>query len=449
VTSSVDGLVSGLSTSSLINQLMSVESAPQTALKTKVKTVQTAVASYQSVNSKLSALESAGYTLGQLSSWRGVKATSSSPAVTATATTSVTSGGGSLTVDVKALARAQQMTLKVTTHVDGDADGKPDAAKAPIIPDSQDKISITVGSDNPVDIAITDRSAEGIAAAINKAGLGVKAYVAKISDTEGVLQLTGAKAGAANSFSITGLESSGSTGGGPITTMPASDALIQVGDPDNGGFSVTNTSNTFTDLMSGVTLTATKVEDGVTISSEPDITGLADKFEALVAAANATLSEITKQTAYDASTKKGSPLTGDFMVRQISSTILSKVSAGLTDFGSLSGLGIQLTRDGQLSFNRDKFTSEYVADPTKIQKAGIAFAQAVDTMASNQQKTVKAVITGRSNEINSINDQIDNWDVRLTARREALQRQYASLETALGKLKDQGSWLSGQLAGLS
>jgi flagellar hook-associated protein 2 len=428
---------------------MSVEAAPQTALKTKVKTAQTAVASYQSVNSKLSALESAGYSLGQLSSWRAVKATSSSSAVTATATTSVTSGGGSLTVDVKALAKAQQMTLKVTTHVDGDADGKPDTANAPIIPNSQDKISITIGSGNPVDIAITDRSAEGIAAAINKAGLGVKAYVATISGTEGVLQLTGAKAGAANAFTVTGLETAGSTGGGPITTTPASDALIQVGDPDNGGYSVTSTTNTFTNLMSGVTLTATKVEDAVTITSEPDVTGLADKFQALVDAANATLTEITKQTAYDASTKKGSPLTGDFMVRQLSSTILSKVSAGLTDFGSLSGLGIQLTRDGQLSFDKDKFTSQYAADPTKIQKAGIAFAQAVDTMASKQQTSVTSVITGRNNEIDAITNQIDNWDVRLTARRAALQRQYANLETSLGKLKDQGNWLSGQLAGLS
>lgn len=437
-----------MQTSSIINQLMQVEAAPQTALKTKVKSAQTAVASYQSVNSKLSALESAGYALGQLSTWRGVKATSSSSAVTATATTSVTGGGGSLTLDVKSLSKAQQMMLKVTTHVDGDADGTPDTANAPILPDGQTSISITIGDGSPVDVPITDRSAEGIAAAVNKAGLGVKAYVAKISDTEGVLQFTGAKAGTANSFTISGLDTAGSTGGAPITTTPASDALIQVGDPDNGGYTVTSPTNTFTNLMSGVTLTVTKVEDKVTISTESDVAGVADKFQTLVDAANATLAEISKQTAYDAASKKGSPLTGDFMVRQISSTILSKVSSGLTDFGSLSGLGIQLTRDGQLSFDRDKFVSAYNADPTKIQKAGIAFGELVDTTTSKQQTNVTAVITGRNHEIDSINNQIDNWDVRLDAKRVALQRQYANLETALGKLKDQGNWLSGQLAGL-
>src|SRR4051812_2579158 len=144
MSSSVDGLVSGLSTSSMINQLMQVEAAPQTLLKNKVKNAQTAVASYQSVNTKVTAVQSAAYDLRQLSTWRGVKATSSSDAVTATATSSMISGGGSVTLSVKALAVAQQMTMKVTTHVDGNGDGKPDTANAPIVADSQDKISITV-----------------------------------------------------------------------------------------------------------------------------------------------------------------------------------------------------------------------------------------------------------------------------------------------------------------
>jgi flagellar hook-associated protein 2 len=62
---------------------------------------------------------------------------------------------------------------------------------------------------------------------------------------------------------------------------------------------------------------------------------------------------------------------------------------------------------------------------------------------------LKSTITGRKNEIDSLSDQIDNWDVRLAARRLALQKQYADLEVALGKLNSQSTWLAGQLAGLS
>ena len=44
-----------------------------------------------------------------------------------------------------------------------------------------------------------------------------------------------------------------------------------------------------------------------------------------------------------------------------------------------------------------------------------------------------------------MNAQIDNWDVRLSARQEALTKQYASLETALSNLRSQSSYLASQL----
>jgi flagellar hook-associated protein 2 len=449
--SSVDGLVSGLSTSSMITSLMQVEAAPQTMLKTKVKAAETAVTSYLSVNKQLQSLMTAAGEVASPTAWRGVKASSSSPAVLATANNALTSTAGTLTMDVKALARAQTTTLKVTTHVDADHDGTLDTAKNPIVPNSQNKISITIGAGAAVDIDITaDRSAEGIAKAINAKGLGVRAYMVNTSAGEAVLQFTGTKTGAANAFTITGLEHAATDGGGPITgaNSTATDALIQVGDPLDGGYQITGAGNTFSDLMNGVTLTVTKVEDGVTVTADPDVSGIAAKVSAMVDAMNATMSEITKQTAYDPATKKGSPLTGNFMVRQISSTMLSKVSAGVANFGSVAGLGIKMLQNGQLQFNEADFTKKYNADPAKIQKAATDFATTLKDTADKQSVSVSAVVRGRKTEITSINDQIDNWDVRLALRKEALQKQYSNLETALGSLKNQSSWLSGQLSGL-
>ena len=62
----VDGLVSGMSTSTMISQLMQIEAAPQTRLKTKVSDAQSVVTAYQSVNTKISALKTAADSLGQL-----------------------------------------------------------------------------------------------------------------------------------------------------------------------------------------------------------------------------------------------------------------------------------------------------------------------------------------------------------------------------------------------
>jgi flagellar hook-associated protein 2 len=228
--------------------------------------------------------------------------------------------------------------------------------------------------------------------------------------------------------------------------VAASDATLQVGGAeDEGGYSVTSSTNTFTGLMSGVTLTASKLETGVTVDVSADTSGIADKIKAMVDAANDLLSEVGKQTAFNAGTGKGSTLTGDFMVRQISQAVLSTVSQGQADIGSLSKMGIELDRSGKLTFKKDTFEAAYKADPSTIQTAGLSFAETVEDLTIKQTADVTNAVTGRKSYIDSMNAQIDNWDIRLSARQEALTKQYASLETALSNLKSQSSYLSSQL----
>jgi flagellar hook-associated protein 2 len=451
VTSSVDGLVSGLNTSSLISQLMQVEAAPQTSLKRKVSTEQTVVSAYQSVNGRIASLKTAAYNLGQLSTWRGIKPTSSSTAVTATAVGGLNTTTGSMTFDVKQLARAQVDTARVATS--GDVT-------------TSDSVTIQVGAAaDPVTIDISaDRSAQGIADAINKRGIAVKASVVTTGGSQNILQLTGSKTGTANDFTVTGLEDAGLT-----QVVAAQDAVLQVGGTDEvGGYSVASGTNTFTGLMAGVTVTVGKVEDGVTLNVASDVDGMAAKMQAFVDAANATLTEIGNQTAYDPDTKQGSPLTGDFSVRQMSQSILSSVSRGLSyddpdfvadpanpglkanqiTFGSLSRLGIQLDSTGKLKFDSAKFSAAYNADPTGVKNAGIGLSDQFVALANTQTGALTSAITGRKSNIDSMNAQISDWDLRLAARQVVLQKQYTGLETALGNLRNQQSWLSGQIASL-
>ena len=52
----IDGLVSGLDTTTLINNLMAIESQPQTLLKSKVTTTQSLVSAFQSLNTSVASL---------------------------------------------------------------------------------------------------------------------------------------------------------------------------------------------------------------------------------------------------------------------------------------------------------------------------------------------------------------------------------------------------------
>jgi flagellar hook-associated protein 2 len=457
-TSSVDGLVSGLSTSSMISSLMQVEAAPQTRLKSKVSTAQTVVSSYQAVNAKLVALKNAAADTSALATWRSVKPTASATSVTATAVGGTNTATGSLNFDVVSLAKGQSTTARVA------AGGNITTASS---------FDVKVGDGAAVTVALgDDKSAQGIADALNKAGIsGVKAAVVTTGGAQNILQFTGTKTGTANAFTITGLDDV------TTATSAATDAKLQVGGTDEeGGYAVTSGTNTFTGLMAGVTVTVSKKETNVNLNVESDVSNIASKLQSLVDAANSALSEVSAQTAYDPATKKSSPLTGDFMVRQMSQAILSNVSQGLTyrkdgapaapaagadpatiaadkaanvvKFGSLSKLGIELDRSGKLTFDQEKFAATYNADPTAAKAAGIALGDSFRAVTNTQIENTTNSITGRKNAIDSLNLQIDNWDIRLAAKKTALQKQYSDLETALGKLNSQSTWLSGQIASL-
>jgi flagellar hook-associated protein 2 len=488
--SSVDGLVSGLSTSSMIKSLMQVEAAPQTRLKNKVSVAEMTVAAYLSVNSKVSAMKGAADNLSQLSTWRAVKPTVSSTSVTATATGGTDTTTGSVKFSVKELASAQAGNMRVSTATEQDPEFPLDPTKTRAVwLDVPDKIYVTVGKlDNgdvigtPVEIDVSkDKSAKGIQAAINNAGAGVKASLVSVGNDQSVLQLSGTKTGENYAFSFTGLDNASVDGYQIVEQSAATNAVVEVGggdaNPLGGGYTLTSSNNTFTGLMAGVSLTVSKKEDDLTVTSTTNVASMTEKFQALVDAANAALTEVANQTAYDPATKASSPLTGDFNVRQMSQSILSAISQGLSyrkadapaapdpktatpaeieadadanvvNFGSLSQLGVGLNDKGKLTFNAEKFTAKYNEDPEAIKNAGIAFADTFEALGNKQNTALTGSITGRKNVIDSMNLQIDNWDIRLSARQAALQKQYANLETALGKLNSQSTWLSGQIASL-
>jgi flagellar hook-associated protein 2 len=429
MTSSIDGLISGLSTTTLITQLMQVEAQPQTSLKNKVSTEQKVIAAYQSVNTRLAALQTAAGALVKDATWQSVKAISSSDAVVATATAGAPVGDTTFTVT--GLAKAHTITAEATDLEAMLAVGG--------------GLDIYIGDADPVHVDVTTNTPAGVAAAINAAALGVRASVV-VTDQGTILQIAATKTGTAAVFRVDGFDPPSNV------VVQGANAEITFGIPP-AGYTASSQSNTFTSVVSGVTFTATRVPAGVTISVVPDSGKLADAMQSFVDAASAALAEISTQTKYDAATKTGAALTGNSTVRQLQQDLLSGISNGQTDYGSFAQLGVALDRDGKLTFDRAVFLAAYEADPATVQSVvatGMAStlqevaAQATDPTTGR----VTLAIQGRNSTVRSLTDQIGSWDIRLQARQSTLQRQYAGLEVALGKLKSQSSWLTGQIASL-
>lgn len=427
---SLSGLLGGtagqIDTTTLISQLMTAAALPQTQLKDQLTSVQNVATAYQAINTKMTALQTAAEALTAASAWTATTATSSDSSVVANSTgTALT---GSTTFSVTALANAQVSTLAVAG--DGTVMTNPSAG-----------FTLTVGG-TAHSIVPNSGSAVDVASAINKANLGVRASVLT-TDQGQVLQLSSAKTGTANAFSLSNdFEST------MQTVTGAADAQVAVGTPGSGGYTVTSSSNTFSTLISGVTFSVSKLTSNVTISVASDSTSISNKVTALVNAANTALSEINGDSA------QGAVLQGRSDVRSLAMGIASAVSSGTGSGGSLKTYGIDMDSTGKLSFDADTFAAAYAADPTGTQAAlQSAFAKTLDTTATSAVDPTTGSVTAELSSLNTqesnLNTSIDDWTTRLATIQDNLTTKYTAMETALAKLQSQQTYLTSMFDSLT
>lgn len=440
----ISGLSSGLDTATIINQLMQIEAQPQDQLKSRVGVEQKTLAAFQALNTKFANLTTAAAALAKTSAWSPLTATSSNTAITATATSSASATTLSLTVT--SLARTTQQAFADAHALTDDVSGLAGGGSS--------LVSLTKPDGSTVSVDSGDGTLQGLVNALNDPAnaTGLHANAVQVAPGSYRLVVESAKTGAATGFTLTRADGSALLGG--ATTRAGSDAAIDLG----GGVTATSTTNTFSGLVPGVdvTLGATATIGSTTsISVARDASGVATSVSKLVDSINDVLKSIDSQSTYDAASKTGGPFLGDGTIGSIRDRLLETVyPAG---GGTLSTVGISVDREGLLTFDKDKFTAAYTADPAgvtaKFDDSANGFAERVRAMASGTSDARTGLLTGAINgqntEITRLNSSITDWDDRLALRRSSLERQFTALETALNQMNSQSSWLSGQLASLN
>ncbi|MQA34555.1 flagellar filament capping protein FliD [Modestobacter roseus] len=454
------GLISGMDTGTLISQLMQVEANPQTLLKQKLSAVQADAASYRAMNTRFDALRSAAAALQTDAAWGATKVASSSTTVTVSAGSTAVAGS-EVSFSVTQLAATHAVVSGATWASAGDPAASPQQAW----PLTITRDGTTVGTvDVPAGATLTEA-----VAAINarSAELGVKASVIQVAQGDVRLQLTAATGGAAGVFDV--IPPGGGTSAAFVLTQQGRNAELDLG----GGLVASSATNTFTDLVPGVTLTVTKADPftpvSVTVTDDPS--AAAAKVQSLVDAANGLLESIASYTDPKSST---AILKGDSTLRGLTSQVLSTISAGIGGT-SASSVGIQLTRDGTLTFDKAVFTTALADDPAKVRTfltektivspgadgisgnaddvtTPVGLVAKLEALAKGASDTTTGSLTllakGSDTTARDLQDRIANWDIRLALRKQTLTRQFTAMETALGTLQNQSSWLASQIAGL-
>jgi flagellar hook-associated protein 2 len=350
--SKIDGLVSGLDTTSIINAIMAQAALPQTNLKNQLTTEQAKLAAYQSINTKMVTLQSASDALTSPSTWQAMAATSSSTSVSATA--SAGAQAGSFTFDVTRLATSQ---TSVSANAVSGLSATVVATGTPV--------TITDTFGDPVSVDVGDGSLGAVVAGINKAKAGVQAAAVQVAPGQYRLQLTSTATGESSGFTTSGLDA-GSLGS--ITTLTtAQDAQLTVGAGSSNPYTISSSSNTFDQAFPGLTFTVSQLASNVTISTSADSSGIASQIQAMVDAANAVLTEIGKDTAFDTTSNTASVLTGDSTARQLQNQILTAVSSAAANGLSSASVGLSVTKTGQITFDANAFQAAFQTDPASVQ----------------------------------------------------------------------------------
>jgi flagellar hook-associated protein 2 len=443
------GLGSGLDIEGLVTKLVSAEGQPTTLrLNRKEVELQADLSALGSLKGSLSAFQSSVQSLKYSSSFQVRTATSSNTDLfTVSADSSAVPGGFSIKVEQLAQsAKMRSGNFASETAVPGAG-----------------TLTLGLGASSFTISVASDTTLAGVRDAINKASdnPGIKATLIKV-DSGSQLVLTSDKVGATNAITIGATDTDGLDGNDltrlatvsltPIQT--ASDAIIYV-----DGQKVTKDGNSFSDVISGVTISLKKADPlkTETLSIELDKESAKSKVNDFIKSYNALASIMSSLSSYDAKARKGGPLLGDATLRGVQNQIrqvLSNPTQGVSGFSTLAEIGIKTNKSGALELDSSKFDkviAENFDGVSQLFASDNGLAKRLDGVLTNYLSfdgAVSARVDGVNKQIGDIADQRQKLSTRLTGIEARYRKQFTAMDTLLGQLQATGSYLTQQLANL-
>ncbi|WP_261166320.1 flagellar filament capping protein FliD [Microbacterium sp. Marseille-Q6965] len=450
---SLDGLASGLDTTAMIDALMDVQAIPRNLLKAKADDKEVVISHLQTLNTSLQDLLTKATAAKKADALAAYSATSSSDAVSVTASAGASAARMDIVVDRVATAHTV-VTAALTEW-----------------PEQPPTLTLVDAEGNQTEIVASGTSLTEVAAAINKAGVPVTAQVVSAGvDANGDplhrLQLVATATGTAGAFQIyrgdaaavdAGTATDLATEAGAAVVTQAQDAQVRLWAGTAAEQVVTSSSNTFDELMPGIDVTVSKATtEPVTVSVSADTAASAKTAKSFVDAIAAILKRIDEGSKATVAGSTGETTTlgvytGDSTVRALRRSLGEAVQHPVGGV-SPSSIGVSVDRYGVLTFDAEKFEAALADDPALVEGVFTGIAERVETVATQYSDRYDGLltsrITGQESEVDALEDQIERWDLRLEQRRATLERTYASLETMLSQMQSQQQYLSSQLSAL-
>lgn len=502
---SFSGLGSGLDTNAIVNQLLALERIPINALENRRSTEQRRLDLVGDLGSLVKSLQDAADELSTPSEFFAYAATIDQESV-ATVSASSNADPGTHTVDVQRLASTDRWAFDAVTD-----------REANLSAQAGEQISFTVGTtDYTLTVDESDSSLDGLAGQIEEmAGDVVSASVVNTgTESSPSYQLVLSSKESGEEGRITGIFSNVGQTGGSGTSLSVnysapdvdgeatSSNNITVGNnaiAEIDGLLVERSTNSFTDVIEGVTLELRSVSSAgpANVSVEADRTAVRARIDTFVTKYNEVIEFINSQNEFtpsdsdDGAGSTGGILFGDSLLNDVKRRIqgalfnvdTATVIGDTEGYSTLSLVGIEQSSDGKLSVDSavfdEKFdgniealmdlfadtdgfdnggaeenTPEYYIDTTADSGLMGKLTRAIDQMFGSLPSGESGVElegifdlreTAIRDSISRFDDQIERREDRLVKYEETLVLRFARLEELLGGLNAQGQALNSVL----
>lgn len=232
----------------------------------------------------------------------------------------------------------------------------------------------------------------------------------------------GGSTGAQSAFSVsvTGHDASNDSASAPVATdvSSAQDAIIHLGSAT--GPEITNSSNTFDDVIPGVTMTFTEVSDSdsdlTTFNISEDSSASQEKVQTFVDAYNTLIDTVDSLTTHGDDSTSAGVFAGDAGLNSLANQLDDIAHANYNGV-SIVDYGITLDSHGHLQIDSDQFNDEMAKNPdglTSIFVGDNSMVAQMDDLINTYTDSSNGIITLRQQNIDDQMSKIQDEGDQLT-----------------------------------
>ncbi|SHI12404.1 Flagellar hook-associated protein 2 [Vibrio aerogenes CECT 7868] len=415
----------------------------QTLYKTQENTYQSQLTALGKVQTALNSFRSAVQSMNSSNSSVVQNSATSSSESNFTASASAKALAGSYQIFVEQIATANQVSASMPSTLTADTE----------IP-ATGTLDLTVGSNTlTLDLSTIDSDGDGkttmaeLVKAINNSSdnPGVSATLVR-SNGQTHFMLSSTETGAANTISVSASGTGESWFENAFSALnqitEAKDAVIWLG-AQNSGLKLTNSSNTFSNVIEGVDVTVTKAqtsgESSLNLKVGADDDATKSQVNKFIEAYNTLMSTLNQYGKSSSDDSERGILANDPTLRSIKAQV-NRVVRQTFDGKHLSDIGITISRTGEMELDATKLAKAQKENSNILESMFNGTGNLLDSIeevTKSYTDSVSGIFKSRETSLQQSIDQLEDKQIVLEERYNMAYKRYLNQFTQMNSLLTQ------------